>query len=103
MRIARLSWLLSVVGAVTVLPALAADPVRCLSPEQRRAAIAAHRALPLARVMGAVKARVVGEVVRARLCEASGGLVYMLTVLARDGKVIRATVDAANGNVLGGR
>jgi uncharacterized membrane protein YkoI len=103
MRIARLSWLLPVAGALWVLPALAADPVRCLSPEQRRGAIAAHRALPLAQAIAAVKARAAGEVVRARLCEGSGGLVYMLTVLARDGKVIRATVDAANGNLLSGR
>jgi uncharacterized membrane protein YkoI len=41
-------------------------------------------------------------VVRARLCESQNGLVYMLTVLARDGKVTRVTVDATSGSVLTG-
>ena len=80
-----------------------ADPLRCLSPDQRRAAITNHQAVPLGRAMRAVRGRVAGEVVGARLCEGAGGLVYMLTVLARDGKVTRATVDAVNGNLLGGR
>jgi uncharacterized membrane protein YkoI len=30
-------------------------------------------------------------------------LVYVLTVLGRDGKVTRATVDADSGTVIGGR
>jgi len=95
------------VAAVTASPlgnaARAADPLRCLSPEQRRAAIANHQAVPLGRAMRAVRGRVGGDIVRARLCEGAGGLVYLLTVLARDGKVTRATVDAASGNLLGGR
>jgi uncharacterized membrane protein YkoI len=41
-------------------------------------------------------------VVRARLCEGGKGLVYMLTVLSRDGKVARVTVDATSGSVLTG-
>ena len=50
--------------------------------------------------MRAVKRR--GEVVRARLCEGGKGLVYMLTVLSRDGKVAQVTVDATSGSVLTG-
>jgi hypothetical protein len=42
-------------------------------------------------------------VVRARLCHGAAGLVYVLTVLARDGKVARLTVDAASGTVVGER
>ena len=41
--------------------------------------------------------------VRARLCHRGGRLVYVLTLLARNGKVTRATVDAANGSVISGR
>lgn len=99
----RLWFLPAAVAALAALPAEAADPVRCLSPEQRRAAIATHRAIPLAAIVKVVKARVGGDVVRARLCEGNGGLVYMLTVLARDGKVVRATIDATSGNLLSGR
>jgi uncharacterized membrane protein YkoI len=43
-----------------------------------------------------------GEVVRARLCQRPDRLIYLLTVLARDGKVARAVVDASNGAVIGG-
>jgi uncharacterized membrane protein YkoI len=91
------------IGLAWGADAYAADPLRCLSPEKRRAAIGANQAIPLARAMHAVRGRFGGEVVRARLCESGPGLVYVLTVLARDGRVTQATVDAANGNLLGRR
>ncbi len=50
--------------------------------------------------MGVVRARVAGEVVKARLCRQDKSLVDVLTVLARSGKVLQARVDAA-GNWLG--
>lgn len=101
-------WLAAGAGAAT---AQAAEPQRCLGPEQRRAAIAAHKAIPLARAMriargphGPGRRRGNGaEVVRARLCESGSSLVYVLTLLARDGKVSRITVDAATGRLIGGR
>jgi uncharacterized membrane protein YkoI len=78
-------------------PAVAADPT-CLTQEQRRAAVASHRAIPLARAVRDVRRRIAGgEVVSARLCHRGSELVYVLTVLARDGKVIRASVNAASG------
>jgi uncharacterized membrane protein YkoI len=84
---------------------LTADPAgaeerRCLSKEQQRAAIASGKAVKLGVALKAVKRR--GEVVGARLCEDPKGLVYMLTLLARDGKVTRVTVDATSGSVLTG-
>jgi uncharacterized membrane protein YkoI len=82
--------------------ALAAERKSCLSPEERRAALAAHKAVPLAHAMRVVKAKVGGEVVKARLCRQERGLVYVLTVLARDGKVTQARVDAADGHWLDG-
>jgi uncharacterized membrane protein YkoI len=84
---------------LTVDPAAAADR-RCLSKEQQRTAIASGKAVRLGVALKAVKRR--GDVVRARLCEGQNGLVYMLTVLARDGKVTRVTVDATSGSVLTG-
>ena len=65
--------------------------------------IAARKAVPLGRAMRAVQARIGGEVVGARLCrQEPKGLVYVLTVLARNGKVTQARVDAADGHWLGG-
>lgn len=83
-------------------PVFAAERNRCLTPEERRAKIATHVVVPLAKAMRAVKVPR-RELVRASLCEQNGHLVYVLTVLGRDGKVTRATVDAGSGTVIGGR
>jgi uncharacterized membrane protein YkoI len=86
--------------------AAAAERKACLSPEERRAAIAARKAVPLGRAMRVVQARIGGDVLKARLCRQENGgakrLVYVLTVLARNGKVTEARVDAAEGHWLGG-
>jgi uncharacterized membrane protein YkoI len=44
-----------------------------------------------------------GTVVQAPLCRGQDGLVYVLTVLARDGKVARIVVDAVKGTLVGER
>ena len=82
-------------------PLFAADAVRCLSPEERRARIAAHAIIPLTKAIKVAKVTR-REVVRASLCEQNGRLVYVLTVLGRDGRVTRLVVDAGSGTVLAG-
>ena len=57
-------------------------------------------AVPLAAAGESVRARVPGEMVRARLCQEPDRLIYLLTVLPRDGKVRRVIVDAKNGAVV---
>ena len=82
--------------------AVAAEPARCLTSEEQRGAIADGIAVPLASVIRTLH-RAPREVVRARLCKEGNRLIYMLTLLGRDGKVKRTTVDAANGAVVGER
>ena len=98
----RCCYLLLGVGLGLAVPSTAAGAERkaCLSQEERRTIITTRKAVPLARAMRVVKARIGGEVVRARLCRQERGLVYVLTVLARDGKVTQARVDAADGQWL---
>ena len=84
------------------LPVSAEEAVQCLTREQQRSAIVEGRAVPLAAVRRTLRQRMPGEVVRARLCQRPDRLIYLLTVLARDGKVARAVVDASNGAVIGG-
>jgi uncharacterized membrane protein YkoI len=92
---------LALVLIAAVEPAAAAESGACLTPEQRRAAVATHRAIPLARAVHEVRSRAVGaEIVRAHLCYRGEDLVYVLTVLARDGKVIHASVNAASGAIV---
>jgi uncharacterized membrane protein YkoI len=97
--------LMAVVGGalMAAVPGAADEPPGCLSQEQRRAAIAAHQALPLARAVRTARVDLGGEIVRARLCGEGKGLVYVLTLLAHDGKVTRAKLDALSGAYLGGR
>ena len=86
--------------------ALAADPPHnaCLSKAEQRAAVAEHRAIPLAQAIKSLHTHGRrAELVRARLCRHGGRLVYVLTLLARSGKVTSATVDAANGEFINGR
>src|SRR5262247_2509205 len=89
--------------AMLSLPAAAQEQPRCLSRAEQRAAIAAGQAIPLATARQMLRQRMGGELVRARLChEANNRLIYLLTVLPRDGKVRRVTVDATNGTVISG-
>jgi len=82
--------------------AAANEPGSCLSQEQRRAAIASRQAIPLGKAMEEAKAHIGGEVVRARLCSRDKELVYVLTVLAHDGKVTRAIIDGTSGAIIHG-
>jgi uncharacterized membrane protein YkoI len=102
MRVTRTLLLGIALGATVPGAAAAADRKACLSTEERRAVLTAHKAVPLAHAMHVVKAKVPGEVVKARLCLQERGLVYVLTVLAQDGKVTQARVDAADGQWLEG-
>jgi uncharacterized membrane protein YkoI len=82
-------------------PASAATRLHCLSRNEQRAAIAAQHAIPLAAARRSLRHRAKGELVRARLCRDGSHLVYLLTLLPRDGKVRRVTINAENGKVMG--
>lgn len=75
----------------------------CLDQKERQAAIESGKVIPLAAAMRSAKKRVQGTVVKARLCHGTHGLVYLLTVLARNGKVARLTIDAVKGTLVGSR
>jgi uncharacterized membrane protein YkoI len=86
-------------------PAMAANPPpdACLNKAEQRTAVAEHAAISLGHV---IKFRREhghnAELVRAKLCHHDNRLVYKLTLLGRSGKVIRETVDAANGETING-
>jgi hypothetical protein len=87
-------------------PALAApDGDRaCLNKAEQRAALSSGQTVTLAAAIrsarGSVRGRGSREVVKARLCREQNGLVYLLTLLTRDGKVTRTAVDATSGKVV---
>jgi len=98
MRAARL---LMVVASVAVQTNGAAADDYCLTRAEQRTKISEHKLVRLSKAMKEVKVRIGGDVVGARLCEQDGELVYVLTVLAHDGKVARETIDAVNGALIG--
>ncbi len=83
---------------------LGADrPGACLTQTEQREAIASRQAIPLSAAVKALRERGRhGEVVRASLCRRDNGLVYELTLLARNGKVTRAVINAGNGELISG-
>jgi len=104
MPVSRLSPAFLLLGLLAV-PALsgpvlaaAASEHPCLNKAEQRAAVAAKMAIPLGQAIKSLREhRKHSEVVRARLCRQGEKLVYVLTLLGRSGKVVSATVDAANG------
>jgi uncharacterized membrane protein YkoI len=84
-------------------PEVAAPQHACLDQKERKAAEESGKVIHLAAAMRAAGKRAPGTLVQARLCHGKDGLVYVLTVLARDGKVARLTVDAAKGTLVGVR
>ena len=82
-------------------PLAAADQHVCLTRDEQQAAVSGGQAIPLAAAIRAARAHSrVRQVVRAQLCREPKGLVYVLTVLARDGRVTHARVEAANGGLI---
>jgi uncharacterized membrane protein YkoI len=88
-------------------PAAEAEHRSCLGKAEQTAAISHGQAVTLAAAIrsarGSVRGHGAREVVRARLCREEKGLVYLLTLLSRDGKVTHATVDATSGKVVDAR
>jgi uncharacterized membrane protein YkoI len=98
------------VGALAPRQAVADEQRRhasCLGKAEQQAAIANGQAVTLGAAIksarGTVRARGAREVVSARLCREPNGLVYLLTVLSRNGKVTHTSVDATSGKVVDAR
>jgi uncharacterized membrane protein YkoI len=94
--------LVSVLAADAAEPSLAEIEQSCLNPKERRAETEAGKLVRLTVAMHAARSRMPGTIVRARLCHGPDGLVYVLTVLAHDGKVAQIAVDAIKGTLVGG-
>jgi len=103
MPVSRLLFVVPLLGLFAA-PAFAADPPpdrACLNKLEQHAAVATHRAIALADAIKILRERGKrSDMVRAKLCQRGDRLVYVLTMLARNGKVTSATVDAANGEVI---
>jgi hypothetical protein len=101
---ARFWAIAALAGALAVVPSagFAAEPSHCLNGDEQRAATAGGKTVPLASVIHALH-RPAKDVIKAQLCQDPDRLIYLLTLLGRDGKVKRTIVDATSGAVVGER
>jgi uncharacterized membrane protein YkoI len=86
--------------------ARADEGLACLNKAEQRAAITQGQAVTLGSAIRSAHLTVrhgAREVVNARLCRRDGALIYVLTALARNGKVTHTTVDASSGKVVDAR
>ncbi len=74
----------------------------CYSTGETREKIAANEAAEPFRAMQKAAARLEAQALAARLCRASDGLVYEISLLRSDGRVIRSIIDAKTGQVVDG-
>jgi uncharacterized membrane protein YkoI len=75
----------------------------CFSAEETRQQVQRHGLVNLSEVANSVRPQMRAEMISARLCEVGGSLVYLLTMLERDGRVRRYTVDARSGHLINDR
>lgn len=83
---------------------LASDPVVddrvCLSYGDTAEVVSSRKVIaPGAAMVAARHAVPDGDILRASLCRKSDALVYRLTAIRSDGRVVRVTVDAPSGKV----
>jgi len=69
----------------------------CLSPREQQAEVRSGRVVR----PGQLGRRLGGKVLRINLCRGGGGLVWRVTVLRPDGRVVHRRVDARSGRILG--
>ena len=79
-----------------VLVQQSAGPV-CMTPGEARAAIARGKLANPLPALRALARRSQAEPLRSRLCRMDERFVYEMTMLRRDGKVVRVFVDAQDG------
>ena len=98
----RLLGLIAVAVCLTA-PARASDPATdpsCLSYGDTADFVASRRVIaPGQAVVAARHAVPDGDIMRAALCRKADALVYRLTAIRADGRVVKVTVDAPSGKV----
>jgi hypothetical protein len=72
----------------------------CFGRQEQRMEVLQGHAIRLGFAMRAIRPQDGDELLRAELCRNSSGLVYVLTLLSRNGKVSRAVIDARTGAVI---
>jgi uncharacterized membrane protein YkoI len=85
---------------LAAIPAGATDMPPCLSAGETQEVVAGNRVVaPASAVASARRAVPGGDVLRAALCRRAEHLIYRITVLRKDGRLVQVTIDAPSGRV----
>ena len=89
-------------------PALGAEAAKpaaalCLNPAETREALSQNKFADPAAALRSAAAVSHADPLRSRLCRLKGDFVYEITLLRRDGKVIRVLIKADDGSLVEGR
>jgi uncharacterized membrane protein YkoI len=93
--------LFAVALSMPALPVARIDsaPNACLTADEMHGAVNANEAVPPALAHRHAREAAQGDILRMRLCREDGVLMYLVTVLKRDGRVARVTIEAVSGKV----
>lgn len=99
----RLVWLVlglwGMAGAASAQSASAALR-NCLPPREMQETVAAKGVVAPASAVMTARRQVPGaDVVRASLCRSSDALVYVISVLQKDGRIVQVMIDGTSGRV----
>jgi uncharacterized membrane protein YkoI len=105
-RLMRYAGLVFALNLLAALPAAAAEPAperECYSAAQTRERIAVRKLAEPFRLMTNAATRFQAEAIGAKLCRWKEQLVYEITLLRRDGRVIHVFTNAATGQMIGAK
>jgi uncharacterized membrane protein YkoI len=101
MRYAGLVVALNLAAAIPAAAAAPAQDRECYSAAQTRERITARKLAEPFRLMSSSASRFQAEAIGVKLCRWKQQLVYEISLLRRDGRVIHVFVNAANGQMIG--
>lgn len=72
----------------------------CLSDAEVREVVNSRVVIPQIQALRLARSTTGGDAIRASLCRIDGGLIYVITMLARDGKLQRVRIKGETGEPL---
>jgi uncharacterized membrane protein YkoI len=72
----------------------------CLNEAEVREVVTNRVVIPQIQALRLARSTIGGDAIRASLCRTEGGLIYVITVLARDGKLERVRIKGETGEYL---
>lgn len=79
------------------------QPLACMPPARARQVFFEEKLVPPVRAMRQAALLGDAEAIEIQLCRFQSGLVYDVTLLGRDGRVVHRLMSATTGSPLGGR